>query len=365
MLKKNKIVLLLLVLGTTLFAKKEKLDISLQLQPLYTVSEEGDFSDSGYNKLSIHRAKLGVAFNKKTKHIDLSSKVSLDFAEKKYDNMLKNAWGSLKFNKIFGIKAGQFKTEFGLESSKSSQTLSLINRGAITDYLRSSIAIAGYNQGVQFYGTIIKNLTYRFSVYNYEGISTKSGNFSSYLNRLFALPMVSLEYDLIPNLKVSYILALPYVGTTLEDGSVVGDRYTFNNIGVELTFNRSETLFDLFIGSDTSSFRQFRYYLDGFNEGVTNGLGITETVNFPLNKKIRLDISGRFEYLNGYYYDGLDYLDRSFYSTLTAGTKLHYKEWVSVEGQIDNEFSRNFSSTHNLQIVLQATILFNPSIALK
>lgn len=367
MLNKYTNIIVFIVLAAThcAVAKGPKLSLEGQVQPMCEVEQNGSFTDHGENEFKLNRAKLGIQVKQDLKELTFSTKISLDFAEKKSENYLKNAWVKMKATDWLSVRVGQFKSQFGYESEISSKNIPLIYRGYLSDYIRNEISLGGYQQGFELSGNLPINFSYSAALFNYDGFQSKGGDFNAYLNRFFAMPVLKLFYKPSKMVVFNYALSFPYTGAVLETNELVGQRYVYHNWGTKLTFKHYAVLLDLFVGPDTSSSNDLRLYLEDFNECVTQGLNITQTGTVYPHRHFAIDFSGRFELLNGYSYNGDYYEDREFYGAFALGTRAVYRDNYRVELFYDNRFDRKFSALAESRIALQATILFDVDIDLK
>ena len=139
------------------------------IQPWYTFHENGSWIDSGNSEISLHRAKVSAYFKKKfLPKLKLSSKITVDFSEKRFENILENAYISLKIIPQINLKAGKFKVPIGANNLMSSLKLPTIYRSFTTDHMKKDLKIAGFQKGGIIYGTLFDLVTYIAGIFHYE-----------------------------------------------------------------------------------------------------------------------------------------------------------------------------------------------------
>lgn len=351
----KKLLILSLSIVALIHAKSE---IELFIQPLYSLQQNGDFTDSSTSEFSLHRAKVKTKFEKDIDKIELFASVSLDFAEKEYSDILKNAYAGMEIRPWLKWKMGQFKSNFGYESALSSKKLPLINRGEISSYLRKKTDGAGYLQGIELYGSVKKKFSYSASLFNNSGIASEGDGAKVNTTRTFAMPVLSLEYKPNDLLQFYSSFIIPHYGILDSNQNSGGQRYFMADYAVTIDTRIYSGAFEYFQGEDTADTREYLQYTSNKNVGITNGFVWINSFKIPHTEKMWTGISSRFEYINGLEYDGISFKDRDFNYTLTGGLRFNYTKNYFIDLNIQDIFNSEFNSMNHLELSLQISALF-------
>lgn len=352
---------LLLLLLTLSLAKEATLEINATVQPLYSIEflEAGEFANKEeVEGFSIHRAKVGLTFEKGYKNHAYLAEVSVDFTEKELDEILKDSWLALRVRPQLQFKVGKFKSQFGLESSTSSSKLPLIFRGELSRFIRNKATIGGRQLGLEISGEINNYFQYSLATFNYSGFTTPGGTFVAQVNRSTALPILTLSSKPHDIVQVQYSLAIPFIGAVTVDNTITGDRYYFHSFGTKVRTKRYEGLVELLIAPDTTKYQDLALYLD-YDEPVSQAIAVTNSYIHPLKKDNKLSLHSRFEYLNGLNYDWLTLSEREFYYTLTEGIKFTNKKRFAIEVNVSSKYDIDFKSIKATKLSIQASSKFS------
>lgn len=357
----KKAVVSLLLFLPTIFASEAALEIDATVQPLYSIEflEAGAFADKEeIEGFSIHRAKVGLTFEKAYQNHAYLAEVSVDFTEKELEEILKDSWLSLRLRPQIEFKVGKFKSKFGLESSLASSKLPLIFRGELSRFIRNKATIGGTQLGLEIGGEINRYLQYSLATFNFSGFTTPGGTFIAQVNRSTALPILTLSSKPHDIVLLQYSLAIPFIGAVTEDNTITGGRYFFHSFGTKVRTKRYEGLAEILIAPDTTTYQKLALYLD-YDEPVSQAFSITNSYIQPLKKENKLSFHSRFEYLNGLSFNWLTFSDRSFYYTFTEGIKFTNRKRFAIEVNVSSKCDIDFKSINETKLSIQASSRFS------
>lgn len=354
-------ILYLLILVLDVFSNSTTLEIDAVVQPLYSIEflKAGEFAKKDeIEGFSIHRARVGLTFEKKQKKHTYLAEVSVDFAEKELEDVLKDSWLSLKIRPQLQVKVGKFKSRFGIESSLSSSKLPLIFRGDLSKFIRKKATIGGRQLGIEISGSVNDYFRYSIATFNYSGFSTPGGTFKAQVNRSTALPILTLHSKPLKFIEFQYSLAIPFIGAVTADNTITGDRFSYHSLGYHIKTKRYEGILDILLAPDTSHYKKLALYLD-YDEAVSRSLSATNSYIQPLSKDSKLCFHSRFEYLNGLNYGWQSLTDRDFYYTLTEGVKFASKKKFEISINVTSKYDKNFNNVSKTQLSIQASSRFS------
>jgi len=355
----KKILVYLLMITNILLA-----DASLEMyaQPLIEASENGSYFDSGTVDLTFHRLRTKLEFNKDVGTVVFFSKLSLDFAEKDYEDILKTTYLGMNIRPSLNWRIGRIRSSFGYESSISSKKVPLISRGEISDYQRKSCLIAGQLDGFELSGGIGDKIYYSAGLYNSSGFETFGGGKKVYINRLLSLPILTVSYKPTDILRLNVSVSTPYIGTVDQKYMPVAHRYLFSDYSVAIKVNNYEGYLAVFIGEDTASTKKYLPYTSNALDGLSQGVTFTNSIKIPIVDELSTMVTGRFEYLNGLKYNGVAYENRSFYYSLAGGIRFSYSNKYYVDLNYEGRFDDQFNTIHESKLLLQCTGRFKTDL---
>lgn len=329
--------------------QQRRFELEALIQPLYLIDVQ---SQSG--GVALNRARLSATSEASLGRGTLEAAFEVDFSEDKSANMLKDAALSVQLHPALGITLGQFKIPFGFESQRATHKLPTIWRTALTQHLRDELAVAGRSQGVMLYGRPLKALSYQVGFFDYAG---HHGHSLKPLT-LIEHAVVGLEYRFSKQLDLSYGLSVPQMSHVLYTGEIRHNRYFLHDVGMEIKpCSWYEARAELFIGPDTAEGKLFFPYLDDYQEIVSQGLSLVNTLSFTLPHELELMVTAQGEYLNGLGYQNQRYIDRGSYFVLGSGIKLlaSRRFYIDISGEM--QFDKNFSFNQTGRFGIQLTSL--------
>lgn len=352
---KKKLLLILVLLFVFVAEIYSKNELEVLVQPCLTLSENGSWKSKAETKPAIHRAKLSLRLDRDIfKSSKIKSRLSVDFAEKDYVNILKNGYVAFEPLSQLKIKAGKFKVPFGAHNLISSTELKTIYRSYTSDHLRDNLAISGYQYGFTLYGKLHKMLQYEVGIFNYA--NNQIDGF--HIKDIMDFPVLLLKFEPIELIRLSYNIAAPQAGTVLENGKVEYNRFFFHDISLEFNTknNLYETLFNSFIGVDTTEVDEAQVLMNNYGENIAFSLFSEHTFNIKLKKEFTLSLVTGFEYLNGLnMVDENSYENRNYYFVLSENLLVKYKNKFFIQFAYDTKLNNSFESIHENRFTAQLT----------
>lgn len=331
------------------------MSIETFIQPYLVLSENGNWQNRAETTPLIHRAKLSFRLNSKILNdSQIKGRLSIDIAEKEFSDFIKNAYVSIEPIEQFSIKAGKFKTPFGSHFLISSKDLKTIYRSHTTKHLKDELNIAGYNYGIAIYGKFNDMIKYEAGVFKF--INNDIPGF--HIKDIFDYPVLSLEFNPLENISISYKSTLPQTGTVSENGEVLYKRFLFHDILVTFKSPNKlyETFFNTFIGVDTSEVKDAQVFFRGYEENVAFSLFSNHIFNWKIKSNYTFSLATGFEYLNGLNWIGEDqYENRSYYFALSENLQIKYKNKFFLQFSFDNKLDNKFKSINESRFAVQAT----------
>ncbi len=181
------------------YGHSRDIKIETTIQPLLQLKEKGDFSRDGESELGFNRARLGFTYGESINSLSIKSKLSVDFTEDTFDEIVKNGYIGVEVIPEFGFTVGRFKGVFGYENRVSSKKLPLVFRSETSSHLKKELGISGFLDGVRFSGTLQKlPLTYVTS----NTKSSPDNNARAHIDRLPTQPAFSVDYTRFDSVKI-------------------------------------------------------------------------------------------------------------------------------------------------------------------
>jgi hypothetical protein len=340
-----------------------KVKLEAYLQPVYTIEENGSFTEEGDYRFSIHRARTSLEFSTTKNQNELFGKLSTEFTEKEVNEILKSIYGGINIKSSLLLTMGQFKSSFGYESAISSKKVPFIYRGEISNYVRKSLDISGYLLGAKVEGRFVdEKLSVIAEIFNNSGFDVNGGGSSVLFKDMFALPIFTVSYSALKNLKLKASFAIPYIGTLNSEYSPIGSRYFFSDYSAIFNTGIYTGEFEFFLGEDTASTKELLKFTSDDNIGVSQGILFSNSFKISIKENYSTMLSGRFEYLNGLSFDGITYTDRPFYYTLTFGARFSFKNKYYAEFNYSDKFDDSFTSSNDKLIAFQITTLLKKTL---
>ena len=351
-----------ILLFTSSINAKSTISTSILVQPRYTLDQNSGFGQNSYNEFDLNKAKLNICVKNRDDLIKTSAMIALDFSEDYFSDILKRAWIKAKFGKSLKLTVGKQAPNFSVESSASAQNRILIYKGEISEHLNDDIGISNNNIRLEISGDIKEMIAYSFSVAQFHGLNTKGGGKKGFLNRLFSLPTLDISFKPANNFRLSYELAAPFVGSVLINNNLVGKRHIFQKIGVSVSKKSYSCLIEGVIAPDTTSTKELSFYLEDYKSSLSQAVQVTNSYKLGFTNNQSLQLSSRFEFLNGLEYNGERYLNRNFNYTLAGGLKYNLSKELSISAYIDNQFDSGFKQLDQMRLATQVSGFFKVKI---
>lgn len=335
--------LFLLLLPQFIFSQ----EIRLTVQPLLTISENLDFKESGDIERGFQRARVDLRLRESAWEGSLRGRLMLDFAESDVEDILKVALVEMRNSSALRIRFGQYKSPFGYESQYSSSSLFFIDRGQLSSYIRGGTGAGGFLRGFGVYGSI-GSLSYSADIFDNSVYTSDGKDFGDFVASFFAIPTISLSYEINRKLLIYGASALPYYSNS--GGESV--RVFLNSFALHYSGDRQEAFIEQFVGADSSL--TYDYTQVTAEKGVESATALSYSYIQKLQSDRSLRASLRFEHLYG------STLNTRY--TLTYGLSWYYSDDLFVHINYGDRYDSSFDSRNRRRIGLFLNANFSQSI---
>lgn len=326
-----------------------------KIEPLYEIEESGNFAESGSSDIGLHRAQLSLKFKEKTPNDwMIRGKLNVDMAEDNFDEVIHNAYASIKFADPIKVTVGRKKPPFSVNASMGASKLPTIYRSWTSKHLNDDLGIAGYLDGLTIDGSLLNDLFFYSVALNHYEHDRRDG-FSA--SQLYSLPYLSLGANPLRGVTVRWDMALPYSAVSYEDGSTEELRLFLHDWSVSYSAPRIyRGSLEAFLGADTTDAQTLRKIHEEYDDNVRFSLQMLNEFYTPQRNGF-----GLFAALGGEYLNGLNHVNgksenRDFYwaGVIVAGGT--YEDLLKVQLSCDTRLDEKFRSTGNTRIAVQVGI---------
>ncbi len=329
------------------------LKLETTVQPELVLEQKGDFATEGESSIGFNRARVGLRFSEELSNIVVKSRLSFDLTEENLEESIKNAYVQFDFFPQFELTLGRKKGIFGYENRVSSSDLPLVFRSETSSHLKNELGVSGFLDGVTLSGELSS------IPLSYSGSFTRSENDQRdglHFDRLFSQTALSLSYEPIDSLSVTYSANISQVGVSVLGNSDSTDIFLLHEAGVTYHAPKWYTgMVTCFWGIDTTSARELSPLLTNYEENISLSLYTSHEMKIPLNDDLSLDVALGGEFLNGLnYYDGA-YHDRSFNYVGYGALGVSIGDHVRFQTAVKEKFDSDFSSINDMEIAVQCS----------
>ncbi len=347
----SKIVVLVALQTTSIMAWEFKLETTVQ--PELLLEQKGDFATDGESNIGFNRARVGVRFSEELSNIVVKSRLSFDLTEENLKESIKNANVQFEFLPQLELSLGRRKGIFGYENRVSSIDLPLVFRSETSSHLKSELGVSGFLDGVILSGELSS------IPLSYSGSFTRSENDQRdglHFNRLFSQTALSLSYEPIESLSVTYSANISQVGASVLGNDDSTDVFLLHEAGVTYEAPNWYTgLVTCFWGIDTSSAKDLSPLLVNYEENLSFSVYTSHEMKIPLNEDLSLDVALGGEFLNGLNYHDGAYHDRSYNYVGYGAIGVSIGEHVRFQSAIKEKRDSDFESINDMEIAIQCS----------
>lgn len=348
----KRVLLLMLLICFGLVAKNFKLKV--KVQPLLSVSEEGNLTSSGKFKYGFNRLKLYGSYKEAfSSGRNIEGKVSLDFSEDSIENIVKNAFIESQLHPYLGIKLGQYKVPFALSDYGSTDMLGHIYRSESSRHLRTHLQVAGYKPGITVTGTFWNDKIHcGLSLFWEESLPTKGFDPLD----LVSLPSLQISVNPLEFLSFHYGLIVPGFATLDIDSKRTRTTLPLQTLALQVSLPKIyRTDLELFFGVDTAKGKELMMFQESYDDNCSFSLYSNHVFTFQTNDNSHISLAVAGEFLNGLtFYDGI-YNSRSFTYNLQGTLGYFFKKNVGLQLGFKEQFDDAFKATKQKRISLQCT----------
>lgn len=341
------------------FLFADELVLKAKFQPLLSIEEKGYFATEGDFDFTFQRLKLYVTYDDEISGgKTVSGSLSLDFSEKKIEDIVKDAQFLFAPIEPLSFGLGQRKIPFLYNDYCGSEKLFHSVRSLTSKHVREVLLVGGYKKGGWLKGVVGDDyFLYDVGLYyepelDIEGVSG---------SEISMLPVIKISTKAIKSFVIDYSILLPLFEMRLYDGSLKRKRVVLQSLSARFKADKLyRTELDLFIGADTTLGKELMQFIPSYDENVSFSLYSNHVFAVPLKETLTLTTAVAGEFLNGLtYYDGL-YHDRAYNYGIWTTLGLSYKKKLSFKCGFSERFDNDFQSLNWKQFSFQCT--YSPTL---